>query len=153
MRLVRTSFAYENVLEHLREGERSPLIEIYLVQFLLVAFYSELEEKVKQIIADRIELIDDHKVAGFIFKNQESIFKRVKKSDINTVLQNFKCGDGDVLQAHLGEMNLQPYHDAITNRHLVSHDDGASMTIGEFANVLPCAEAILEVLSRELGRK
>lgn len=151
MRLQRTNFAYEETLAHLKAVGRNPLIEIYLVQFLLVAFYAEVEEKVKEIILARLSSISDPKVASFIFKSNEGMLKRVSKSDINDVLRKFDCGTGDIISSLLDDVNLQPYFDAITNRHKVSHDDGASMTLEYFGEALPCGEAILDALEGALS--
>ncbi|HEV2078934.1 MAG TPA: hypothetical protein VGR19_03410 [Allosphingosinicella sp.] len=136
---------------HLSAVGRNPLIEIYLVQFLLVAFYAEVEEKIKEIVFERLKLVEDRKVAEFIFKTHEGMLKRVKKAEINDVLQKFGCGEGDVIGTCLPETNLQPYFDAITNRHKVSHDDGAAMTLEDFGKALPCAEAILGAVERMLA--
>ncbi|UIJ44615.1 hypothetical protein LZK98_16350 [Sphingomonas cannabina] len=150
MHLVRTTFAYEEISNHLAIVGRNPLVEIYLVQFLLVALYAEMEEKIKDIILARLKLIQDQRVAEFIFKTNESMLKRVKKAEINDVLQKFGCGEGDVIAERLPEINLQPYFDAITNRHRVSHDDGASMTLEDFGKALPCAEHILDAVEQAL---
>jgi ethanolamine utilization protein EutQ (cupin superfamily) len=150
MRLARTSFAYDEVRQFLTASSGSPLIESYLVQYLLVAFYSELEEHVKRIISDRISQIEDRKVACFVSKTHEQMLKRVKKSEINEVLQKFDCGNGDIISTLVGDINLQPYSDAIANRHLVTHQSGTTMTLARFANALPCAEAILDALQLAL---
>lgn len=97
MHLVRTNFAYEETAAHMERVGRNPLIEVYLVQFLLVAFYAEIEEKVKEIVSARLATINDRKVASFIFKSHEGMLKRVKKADINDVLQKFDCGEGDII--------------------------------------------------------
>lgn len=151
MRLTRTTFAYEAVLQHLTSVGRNPLIEIYLVQFLLVAFYAEVEEKLKLIISARLNEIADRKVASFIYKTSEGMIRRVKKAEINDLLQKFDCGEGDVITRLVGDINLQPYFDAITNRHLVSHDDGAQMTLEYFGKALPCAELILTTVEQALA--
>lgn len=152
MRLTRTTFAYEAVLQHLGSAGRNPLIEIYLVQFLLVALYAEVEEKLKSIVAARLSEIQDRKVAAFIYQTSEGMIRRVKKAEINDLLRKFDCGDGDVIAELLGEVNLQPYFDAITNRHLVSHDDGAQMTLEYFGSALPCAEMVLGAVQQALAK-
>jgi hypothetical protein len=151
MLLARTSFALDEIEGFLADAGSNPLIESYFVQYLLVAFYAEVEEHVKAIISDRIKDIGDRKVAAFVFKSNEAMLKRVKKAEINDVLQKFDCGEGDVISGLLEGVNLQPYFDAITNRHLVSHRDGARMTIEEFGKALPCAEAILGALKNALA--
>jgi hypothetical protein len=85
---------------------RNPLIEVYLVQFLLVAFYAEVEEKIKAIVIKRLNVIDDQKVAHFIYKTHEGMLKRVKKAEINDVLQKFGCGEGDILSDYLPDEKL-----------------------------------------------
>lgn len=152
MFLTRTAFAYEEITGHLARAGRNPLVEVYLVQYLLVCFYSEVEERLKEIITARLAKIEDRKVAAFIFKSNEAMIKRVKKAEINELLGKFDCGEGDIISQVLGDMNLQPYFDAITNRHKVSHDQGASMTLDYFGQALPCAEAILEAVRGAISR-
>lgn len=151
MRLTRTTFAYDIIQQHLVAAGRNPLVEIYFVQFLLVALYAEIEEKLKLIVERRLSLVSDRKVASFIYRTSEGMIRRVKKAEINDLLQKFDCGEGDVIAALVGDVNLQPYFDAITNRHLVSHDDGAQMTLEYFGQALPCAELILDTVERALS--
>ena len=122
------------------------------MQFLLVSLYAEVEEKLKTIINARLLQINDRKIAAFIFKSNESMLKRVKKAEINDLLSKFDCGEGDIISEELAGMNLQPYFDAIVNRHRVSHDQGASMTLDYFGQALPCAEAILDKVEQILQR-
>jgi hypothetical protein len=153
MRLVRTSFAFDETNAYIESTQKNSLVESYFVQYLLIAFYSEVEEHVKKIISKRLDEVQDRKVASFIFKSNEGMLRRVKKAEINDVLQKFDCGEGDVISGLVGEMNLQPYFDAITNRHMVSHRDGVSMTLEDFAKALPCAEAILNALELALANE
>lgn len=146
MRLSRTSFAFDEIKQFLQDAGNNPLVENCLVQYLLVAFYSEVEERIKEIISARISNIQDRKVAAFVFKSNEGMLKRVKKSEINDVLQKFDCGEGDIISGLVGGVNLQPYFDAITNRHLVSHQSGTTMTLNRFGEALSCAETILDTV-------
>lgn len=143
MKLTRTSFALEEIEQFLAVSEANPLIENCLVQYLLVSFYSEVEERIKAIIHTRINSIQDRKVANFVFKTNEGMLKRIKKAEINDVLQKFDCGEGDIISTLVGNLNLQPYFDAITNRHLVSHQGGTTMTLSQFSEALSCADVIL----------
>lgn len=151
MRLARTAFALDEVQVFLHGVEGNPLVESYLVQYLLVAFYSELEEHVKSIIAARIAQVQDRKVAHFVAKTHEQMLKRVKKAEINDVLQKFGCGEGDIISTLVGDLNLQPYYDVITNRHLVSHQGGTNMTMSQVAAALPVAEVVLTALAGALA--
>lgn len=150
MELARTKFAYDQTVSHLAvHGKNSP-IESYLVQFLLVLFYSEVEEKIKEIAVKRLSVIDDKKVTAFLTKMNEGMFKRIKKSEINDLLHKFDCGDGDIIAEKMPNRNLEPYFSAINNRHKVSHSTGSTMTLAEFSEAIPCAEAILEAVQQLL---
>lgn len=151
MRLVRTSFALEEVTEFLSNTQGSPLIDSYLVQYLLVSFYSEMEDKIKDIVNNRLSQITDVKVSYFVAKTNEGMLRRVKKAEINDVLQKFNCGEGDVIGALVGNLNLQPYFHAITNRHLVSHQNGTNMTLSRFAEAVQCGEIILDAVENALN--
>ena len=147
MRLARTSFAAEEIRAFLAASRgRSPLIENYLVQYLLISLYSEAEESIRTIILERLRGIGDQKVASFISRTNDAMLKRVKKAEINDVLAKFSCGEGDVIGKRLEGVTLQPYFDAITNRHLVCHGSGADMTLDEVKEAISCAERILEEL-------
>lgn len=150
MRLVRTQFAYDEIASFVGERGGDSLIESYFVQYLLIAFYSEMEERLKEIVSARLRQVQDRKVASFIYKTNEAMIRRVKKAEINDILQKFDCGEGDVISDIL-DQNLQPYFDAIANRHLVSHDGGANMTLDEFKKALPCGEAILGAVELALA--
>lgn len=153
MHLSRTTFAYEEAISHLQKFGRNPLIEIYLVQYLLILFYSEVEDKIKEIVTARLSQIDDRKVASFVFNTNEGMLKRVKKAEINELLNKFDCGDGDVISRFLEGMNLQPYFDAVTNRHKVAHDQGSTITLDYFGQALPCAEAILDAVEKIIAHE
>lgn len=150
MRLIRTSFALEEVSEFLEKTQSNPLIDSYLVQYLLVAFYSEMEDRIKEVVTSRISQIMDSKVSHFVSKTNENMLKRVRKAEINDVLHKFNCGEGDVISSLVGDLNIQPYFDAITNRHLVSHQTGTNMTLSRFIEAVACAEAILDAVELAL---
>ena len=149
--MSRTTFAYEETQSYLATSGRNALVEAYLVQYLLVCFYSEIEERIKEVIESRIREINDPKVASFIIKTSQGMIRRVKKAEINDILTKFDCGEGDIISELLSDMNLQPYFDAITNRHLVSHGQGVSMTLDYFGMAIPCGEAILQKITETLA--
>ena len=151
MRMVRTTFALEEIRAYVGIASGNPLIESYFVQFLLVSFYSECEEVLSSIMERRLNVIEDIKVSSFISKTNDAMFRRVKKAEINDILKKFNCGTGDIISQYVGSLNLQPYFDAITNRHLVAHSEGVTMTLSSFADALPCAEAIFDAVEQALA--
>lgn len=148
MGLERTKDALDKIKIHLEKISPDPHIESYFVQYLLVSFYSEVEDSIKNIIKNRLNKINDRKIVKFVYKTNEAMIKRVKKSDINEVLKLFDCGDGDIISNHCGDINLLPYFNAITNRHAVSHSTGVSITLREFEAAIPCAEHIFTIVEQ-----
>jgi hypothetical protein len=142
VQLERTRFALENVREFIAQAGSNPLIENFLVQYLLVSFYSEVEDTLARILRARIAAVTDSKLAVFIATTNEAMIRRVKKSEINDILKKFGCDEASCVGDELDGMNLQPYFDAIANRHSVAHGSGCDMTLDEFERAIPCAERI-----------
>jgi len=152
MRLARTSFAAEEIRNFLAQSpSQNPLIQNYFAQFLLITLYSEAEQSVKNIKLRRLRGVNDEKIASFISRTNDGMIKRVKKAEINDVLSKFNCGEGDVIGRRLQGQQLQPYFDAITNRHLVCHGNGSEMTLDDVIEAISCAEMILNELEVALN--
>lgn len=147
--LERTRFAFESVSNHFASTGRDALIESFCVQYLVVCLYSEMERMLSNIVSDRLSQIEDQKVAKFIASTNDAMIRRVKKAEINDLLKKFGCDQ--LVEAEIDELNLQPYFDAIANRHLVTHSEGCSMTLDEFSRAIPCAEKILEKVTGAIG--
>jgi len=144
MEIERTKFALESVKDFLSEHGRNPLIENFCVQYLIVCLYSEMEEALSALIRIRLSGIGDERVAKFIASTNDAMIRRVKKSEINDVLKKFGCEE--LVDGHIDGVNLQPYFDAISNRHLVTHGEGCSMTLEEFERAIPCANLLLRTV-------
>lgn len=151
MRLLRTQFAIDAMTSHLEGIGRNALIESFFVQYLLVCFYSEVESELAKIIASRLAAIGDAKVACFVQKTNDAMIRRTKKADINDILKKFGCSEDALLGDNIDDVSIQPYFDAITNRHLVSHSDGSGMTFEDFRKSLVCAEQVFLFVERAIA--
>jgi len=141
MQVERTKFAFESVKGFLDQSGRDPLIENFCVQYLIVSLYSEMEKLLAKTIENRLQGIGDGRAAIFIAATNDAMIRRVKKAEINDLLKKFGCEE--IIDNHIDGTNLQPYFDAISSRHLVTHGDGCTMTLDDFEKVLPCADLIL----------
>lgn len=149
MQVERTKFAFENIKEFFERNGRDPLVESFLVQYLIVNLYSEMEKLLAQTIRARLAGVGDGRAAEFIAATNDAMIRRVKKAEINDVLKKFGCDE--IIDNQIDGVNLQPYFDAIAGRHLVTHGDGCSMTLEEFECVLPCADLILESVQQMIA--
>ncbi|WP_337184241.1 HEPN domain-containing protein [Shinella sp.] len=146
-RLIRTEFAYSGIKQHLEEASGGGAIASYLVQYLVISLYAEMEEHVAQIIKDRLHFNGDKKLERFVFTTNEGMIKRVKKSDIAEVLQKFGMEKEEIL-GDVTEADVGYYSTAIAHRHNVAHKQGAPITISQFENALDAAEKILASLEK-----
>lgn len=149
--LQRTEFALEHVKKHLEEhGSSGSLIESFLVQYLLVSFYSEMEERVKETIKSRLHFKGDKKLENFVYKTHESMIKRIKKSDIKDIVLLFGDDCKDKFGGSISEMDISLYSSAIENRHITSHGSGGTITLVQMEKALGSAEKILDSLKRAI---
>jgi hypothetical protein len=150
MELERTRFVLEAIDQHLQTGGTNPLIESYFAQYALVVFYSEAEQKLKDTVERRLDEVHDAKVSSFISCHRAGMLRRIKKEELNQLLSNFACGDGDLIGGELGEAEHQRYSTAIANRHQVSHGEGANMTLPEIRQAVDSAERVLAFVEQKL---
>lgn len=149
--LSRTRFALSEVKAHLKiDGIDADVISSYLVQYLLVAFYSEMEETVASTIRTRLHFNGDKKLETFVCTTNEKMIGRIKKSEIKDVLKVFGCEDGELLE-DVTEEEIGYYSAAISNRHKVSHSQGATITLTQFERAVEAADKILDSLKRCLA--
>jgi hypothetical protein len=79
------------------------------------------------------------------------MIRRVKKSEINDIIRKFGCDEEDCVGDELEGLKLQPYFDAIANRHSVAHGTGCDMTLDEFERAIPCAEKIFIAVEKAIA--
>ena len=150
-RLERTRFALSEVEEYLNYIEEpAPLIEIFLVSYLTISFYSEMEEHVKQIYQNRLNFNGDARLEFFIHTTNEAMMRRVKISEISDLANCFGDDCRDNFRNNLDERDVQAYSSVISNRHRVAHGRGGNLTIGDIRTAIIAADCILESLENAI---
>ncbi len=150
--LEKTSFTLLQSNEHLRKIKQHEenghdlgqirIIESYLVQYTLVAFYSEMESELAEIVRNRLSIEGDAKISQFLYNLNEKMIKRAKTAEIKSFLKNFGCRQEDLL-SEVEEYELALYGTAIANRHQVSHAAGASTSLSDLERAIDAAKKIL----------
>ncbi|MGX5713486.1 hypothetical protein ACWKWJ_12370 [Sphingopyxis terrae subsp. ummariensis] len=152
MQLQRTQFAMDAIRAHLEAHGRDALIESFFVQYLLICLYSEMEDGLAKVISNRLAEIDDPKVSNFIRITNDAMIRRTKKADINDILKKFGCEENHLIENEIEGKSMQPYFDAISNRHLVSHAAGCNMTIDDFEKSVECAEMLFDLVKKAISK-
>lgn len=143
-KLQRTEFALTRVKAHLTEmkGQR-PDIESFLVQYLIVLFYAEMEEMVKRVYRNRLHVNGDHRLEYFVSKTNDRMMRRLSKSEIKELAKCFGEDCKEIFDRNLEEHEEKAYSSVISNRHNTVHGNGATLTIIEVEKGIAAADSVL----------
>lgn len=121
-------------------------VSSYLAQVAAVAFYSEMEEKVQEVVTSRFFAGGDAKLANFLSKIDEKAIRRIKRPEIADTVGLFGDECRDVFLNNVPPADLETYYNVINNRHKTSHGAGSSVTINEVRDAIVIGEKILSVI-------
>ena len=83
--LSRTKSIASTLAKHLANSEDAE-IKAHMAQYISIIFYSEVETKVVQLIEGIFVAYSDRPIGTFLSKNQASIIRRIKKSELGRVV-------------------------------------------------------------------
>lgn len=148
MKLPRTAEALESCKAHLKASATlNTPVETYLVSYLLVVTYSELEDRIKAILAKRGAKSNDPYLERYLVGNHKHNTGKIRISNVTDLLARFGVDYRDSFVANVNNTSKHAAWDNIViNRHKVSHDTGVNMTILEFETAyVGCRETLLEL--------
>jgi hypothetical protein len=145
--LLRTNQVVETSERHLVSIADTNLdkLEIanYFSQIATVVFFSEMEEKLKEIVKDRFRHGGDEKLATFLAKTNEKLLSRMKRKEISDTVGLFGDACKEDFQSRFPASDLEIYSNVIKDRHDTSHGDGGTVTLSEVKRAVEIAERIL----------
>lgn len=146
MSLDRTDAILRIVEEAIKDGALPGPTQSFLAQYIAVVLYSEMEEKVSDIVKTHLEKFTDQAVAEFVTNSLAELIKRIPKSDISKLTARF----GDDFKVRFNnaveERRVSFYSNVITARHEIGHSRGSNITISEVREGHAAANHILDVL-------
>ena len=128
-------------------------IEAYMVQYLTIVFYAEVESKVAELISNVFELYGDQKISAFLSKNQATIISRVKKSELAALAESFGTEVKLAFNSAVEEWEVSNYSNVITARHSVGHGPGVNISLSDVNKGIDAAEKIIATLAQILLRQ
>lgn len=150
-RLARTEFALSQVKTHLSKlPNRAPDIESFLVRYLTVSFYSEMEEQVKQVYKNRLHFTGDSRLQFFVSKTNDNMMQRVKKSDIKDFAKCFGEDCKSLFDDSLEQQDVAAYSSVISNRHNAAHGSGGTITVADVEKAIAAADRVLDSLENAI---
>jgi hypothetical protein len=138
----RTKQALSTATSHLSTSS-DPEIQHYLMQFVSVVFYSELEAKLAIVIENVLTKQCGVRGGQFVKTHLASILKRAEKKDIAKLVSGF--GD-DLLgkfNSLVDDQQVSAYSNLILARHRVGHSTGVEINPADVRNGVLAAEHIL----------
>lgn len=149
--LERTALVIETSRRHVsaipNDSADKALISAYLAGIACVIFYSEMEERVRDVLKKRLAVGGDTKLATFLFKTNEGILKRIKKTDIAETVSLFGEEMKGLLNERIAPDKVEKYSNVILKRHNTSHGPGLDVTLMEVEEAMQIAEEMLVLLA------
>lgn len=143
MRLDRTSAVLDQIEGSMRDDADRGLIESFLAQYAAVVMYSEMEEKLSDIIRIRLTSYTHQAMAAFVSTTLKDLIRRTQKSDI----MKFSARFGDDFKLRFNELvnasEVTLYTNVISARHEIGHRRGSNVTIYEVRQGIAAANHIL----------
>jgi hypothetical protein len=111
-----------------------------LAQYLAVIFYSEMEERIADLIGHQLQKYTNTLIGRYLAANMDKIIRRTPKSDIVDLLANFgeqfKLAFNDLIS----DRDVSIYSNVIAARHGVGHRKGSNVTLLEIKDGIKSAE-------------
>ncbi len=146
MTLSRTSTLLAALSTHVQSLDADTFVQNCLAQYLAVVFYSEMEERIAEIISQRLQEYTSSPIGLYLTSNLEKIIRRTQKSDLAELLKNFGEEFKASFNSKIGETDVSIYSNVITARHNVGHRQGSNITLAEIENAIQSANRILNAL-------
>lgn len=143
MRLTRTQAAHNIVAEYVATNKPDKFIENCLTQHLAVVFYSEMEERVAEIIETKLTKFTSGAIGRFLLSNMEGIIRRTRKSDITSLVSMLSDEAKMKFDSGILPNDVSTYSNVITARHNVGHKQGSQVTLVELEQGILAANKIL----------
>jgi hypothetical protein len=146
MKLTRTRTSYELVIQELGTSRRDPFIESCLAQYLAVTFYSEMEERVSEIIASHLKKFTDSRIGQYLAVNMDGMIRRTPKSNMAKFVGSLDEGFRTKFDSQINERQISVYSNIIQARHSIGHKQGSPIDLSEIPVAIDAADAILAAL-------
>lgn len=126
----------------------NPALESFLAQYATVVFYSEMEERISELITLWLARYSHHMISTFVSSSLKDIIKRTKKAEIVSFAERFGEPFKESFNRCMEEQKVTRYSNVITARHQAGHGRGSNITLAEVRLGLDGANAILDALSQ-----
>ena len=146
MKLTRTRASYELIVLELGDARRDQFIESCLAQYLAVTFYSEMEERVSEIISSHLRRFTGSRIGQYLAANMDHLIRRTPKSDMAKLVDSLDEEFRTKFESQITDRQISLYSNIIQARHSIGHKQGSPIDLSEIPTAIDAADAILFAL-------
>ena len=146
----KTRYVFDKLSFALNKTEDDSELKSYFTQYILVVFYSEFEDKLKDALQEALKAHSTEGLSQFISKTMDAVFKRTDKKDLLKTIAYFGNDRKDKFKSLISEEDLQKYQTFIENRHKAAHGDSISLSWEEAKNMTNIGERIIAAIQESL---
>lgn len=127
-------------------------VEAFLVQYLIVRIYAELEERIPKIFERRCVRGGDVQLTQFAVRTVQYVTKRFSIEDLGKLLKRFDDAYHARFNTVVISNNSHLAWDSIySNRHAVAHGAGIQMNFTDLSKAYQDCLPVLDALVTALG--
>jgi hypothetical protein len=152
-KLLRTEIAIEECEKHLIANSAfGTPIESYLTQYSLVTLCAEMQQEVILIAQDKANTIYDTGLREFTRNATADACKHIKLEHLTGYVGKFGNSRKVAFRTlvNYDTVTATTYDNAVSNRHLIAHSSGVSLTFSEVKAALTSARIVLGWLESAL---
>lgn len=123
----------------------------YVTEYILIVFYSEVEEKIKEIIGDALKKSSNESISDFLTTTLDTIIRRIDKKELCKTLSYFGDGKKNAFVAGIDEAIFSKYQSFLNNRHNVAHvGKTVEVSWSDVQEIVDVGEAVLSAFNAAL---
>ena len=146
----RTRYIFDKLSFALKETEHDSELRSYFTQYILVVFYSEFEDKLKDVLQEALKFHSTEGLSQFISKAMDTVFNRIDKKNLVKTIAYFGNDRKNKFKSLISEADLQKYQTFIENRHKAAHGDSIALSWEEAKSMTQVGERLIEAIHESL---
>lgn len=153
MRLERTRLVLENSQAVISSAKlEQDVFANYVTEYILIIFYSEIEEKIKGIIGAALKGASNESISDFLTNTLDTIIKRIDKKELCKTLSYFGEDKKEAFVAAVDSSVFSKYQSFLNNRHNVAHlGKTVEVSWSEVQEIADIGESVLSAFQTVLA--
>ncbi|WP_436121528.1 hypothetical protein [Aminobacter sp. LjRoot7] len=148
MALERTSAVLDMIERTVQSRDDMGAVSNFLAQYAAVVLYSEMEERVSEIVKKRLGMYSHPIMVSFVTSTMDDLIRRTPKSDISKLTARFGEVFRDTFNEFVEDRIVTTYSNIIAARHDAGHKRGSNITITDVRHGQRAADHILDALNK-----